>query len=66
MLLKLPNLQSSGKFHSEGPERIAHLVVLKSLRLLEICLLDTDSTSGSGTEIQIRVTAAALDGLFQN
>lgn len=65
MLLKLLNLSLSGKFHCEGPEIIVHLV-LNSLRLLEICLLYTDSSSGVGTEIQIRITtaAAALDCIF--
>jgi hypothetical protein len=66
MLLKLLNLPSNCNFHCEVPESIAHLVVLNPLRLLEVCLLYTDGSSGSGTEIQIRInaTAAALDCIF--
>ena len=65
--MKRLNLPSSGKFHCEGPKSIAHLVVLNPLPLLEICLLYAESSSGFGTEIQIRTTAAAaaaLDCIF--
>jgi hypothetical protein len=60
MLLKLLNLPSSGRFHCDGPECIADFVVLTPLRLLEIGLLDTRSTSGSGAEIQGRIIGVAV------